>query len=87
MQKQTILIKNKSGLHVRPAGVFVKEVSQYACDVTITFKGNDYNAKSILGVLGAGVKCGDEIELTTSGQDEEQAMAGIAAAIESGLGE
>ena len=45
------------------------------------------NAKSVLSVLGACVKCGDEIELTCEGVDEQEALDNMVAAIESGLGE
>ena len=45
------------------------------------------NAKSVLSVLGACVKCGDEIELICDGADEQEAMAAITELINSGLGE
>jgi phosphocarrier protein len=55
--------------------------------VTFVFKDNIANAKSVLSVLGACVKCGDEIELVCEGEDEEEALAGLVQAIEDGLGE
>ena len=45
------------------------------------------NAKSVLSVLGACVKCGNEIELTCEGVDEQEALDHLVAAIDSGLGE
>ena len=45
------------------------------------------SAKSVLSVLGACVKCGDEIELHCDGADEEEALHSLVAAIENGLGE
>jgi phosphocarrier protein len=45
------------------------------------------NAKSVLSVLGACIKSGDEIELICDGEDEDAALAAMVAAIESGLGE
>ena len=45
------------------------------------------NAKSVLSVLGACIKKGDEIELTCEGEDEEEAMRAMVEAIEGGLGE
>ncbi|MDQ9887907.1 HPr family phosphocarrier protein, partial [Acinetobacter pittii] len=45
------------------------------------------NAKSVLSVLGACVKCGDEIELVCDGPDEQEALDSLVKAIESGLGE
>ena len=45
------------------------------------------NAKSVLSVLGAGVKNGDEIEVVCDGVDEEEALKAVIAGIENGLGE
>jgi len=87
MLNQKITIKNPSGLHMRPAGLFVKEVGKFDSDVMIFFKDNEYNAKSMLNLLSAAIKCGDEIELRISGTDEEECMKTVVAAIESGLGE
>ena len=57
--------------------------------VTITFEYDNIsaNAKSVLSVLGACIKKGDEIELTCEGEDEEEAMRAMVEAIEGGLGE
>ena len=49
--------------------------------------GKEYNAKSIISVLGACVKSGTEITLVCNGPDEEDALKGMIAAVESGLGE
>ena len=51
------------------------------------YDGGTANAKSVLSVLGACVKCGDEIELVCEGADEEEAMKAMVDAISSGLGE
>ena len=45
------------------------------------------NAKSVLSVLGACIKCGDELEFKCEGPDEEEAMQALTEAIETGLGE
>ena len=45
------------------------------------------NAKSVLSVLGACVKCGDEIEIMCEGADEQEALDNLVGAINSGLGE
>jgi len=87
MLNQKITVKNPSGLHMRPAGIFVKEVGRFKSEVMIYFKGNEYNAKSMLNLLSAAIKCGDEIELRINGTDEEECMKSVVAAIESGLGE
>lgn len=55
--------------------------------ITFCFNGNTANAKSVLSVLGACVKYGDEIELICEGDDEETALKTLVEAIENGLGE
>ena len=69
MVKQRVTIKNPTGLHLRPAGILCKEAMQFKSLITFEFEGNVSNAKSVLSVLGACVKCGDEIELTCEGED------------------
>ncbi len=82
-----VVIKNPTGLHLRPAGILCKEAMQYKSLITFRFKDNTANAKSVLSVLGACVKSGDEIELICEGEDAEAALQGMVNAIESGLGE
>ena len=60
---------------------------QYQSQITFVYEGGMTNAKSVLSVLGACVKCGDEIELTCEGIDEQEALENLVAAIDSGLGE
>lgn len=84
---QKVVIKNPTGLHLRPAGILCKEAMQFKSLITFTFRGNTANAKSVLSVLGACIKCGDEIELNCEGTDENEALATIVKVIEDGLGE
>ena len=68
MVSQKITVNNPSGLHLRPAGILCNEAIKYSSAITFTFEGGTANAKSVLSVLGACVKCGDEIELVCEGQ-------------------
>ncbi|HJB89716.1 MAG: HPr family phosphocarrier protein [Blautia sp.] len=87
MISQKITITNPSGLHLRPAGNLCNEAMKYKSLITFSFDGGTANAKSVLSVLGACVKCGDEIELVCEGADEREAMEALVGAISSGLGE
>ena len=87
MVSQKIIIKNPTGLHLRPAGMLCKEAMRFESKVTFGFKGGIANAKSVLSVLGACVKSGDEIELFCEGRDENEALAHLTGMIDSGLGE
>jgi len=87
MVSQKIVIKNPTGLHLRPAGILCKEAMKHKSSITFAFRNNTANVKSVLSVLGACVKCGDEIELFCEGEDEDFALNALITAVESGLGE
>lgn len=87
MVRQKVVISNPTGLHLRPAGILCKEAMQFKALITFTFRDTTANAKSVLSVLGACVKCGDEVEFVCEGEDEEEALKSIVAAVENGLGE
>ena len=86
MLSQAIKIMNPTGLHLRPAGNLCKEAMKYKSKITFEYRGNTANAKSVLSVLGACIKSGDEITLICEG-DEREALQSLIAYIESGLGE
>lgn len=87
MVSQKVTIKNPTGLHLRPAGILCKEAMQFKSLITFKFRDSTANAKSVLSVLGACVKCGDEIEYFCEGEDEQDALKTLLGAVESGLGE
>ena len=87
MVSQKVSVTNPSGLHLRPAGILCKEAMKYKSLITFTFRDNTANAKSVLSVLGACVKCGDEIEFVCQGEDEEEALKALVKAVEDRLGE
>ena len=63
----------------------VKEAAACNCNVTISKDGKEVDAKRILGVMGLGVKCGQEIILKTEGDGEEEAMEKLSAFLEANL--
>ena len=87
MVSQKTTIKNPTGLHLRPAGLFCKTAVQFKSKITFHFKDTTANAKSVLSVLGACIKRGDEIELVCEGEDEQAALDAMIKIIEDGLGE
>ncbi|MBQ9614572.1 MAG: HPr family phosphocarrier protein [Lachnospiraceae bacterium] len=87
MVSRLVTIKNPTGLHLRPAGILCKDAMEFKSSITFRFRDTTANAKSVLSVLGACVKSGDEIELICDGIDEQEALEKLVAAIESGLGE
>nr|WP_178632840.1 HPr family phosphocarrier protein [uncultured Mediterraneibacter sp.] len=91
MVSSKVIIKNPTGLHLRPAGLFCKTAMQYESKIVIHKEGKHEdvtaNAKSVLSVLGACIKSGDEIEIICDGEDEEEALAEITGLVMDGLGE
>lgn len=66
-------ITDPQGIHARPAGLFVKKASEFVSAVTIGKGEKSADAKRIFGVMGLGVKTGDEIFVKVEGEDEETA--------------
>lgn len=87
MVTQKTMIKNPTGLHLRPAGIFCKTAVNFKSKITFRSKNTLGNAKSVLSVLGSCIKYGDEIELICEGEDEKEALATMLKIIEDGLGE
>ena len=87
MVSEIVKIVNPTGLHLRPAGNLCREAMKYKSKITFEYDGNIANAKSVLSVLGACIKSGDEINLICEGEDEEEALIAITQYIKDGLGE
>lgn len=87
MLSKVLKITNPSGLHLRPAGVLSQTAMKFKCDVMLELGDKKIVAKSVLNVMAAGIKLGDEITLICDGEDEVSAMETLTQAIESGLGE
>lgn len=87
MVSQKVTIKNPTGLHLRPAGILCKEAMNFKSLITFQYRDNTANAKSVLSVLGACIKSGDEIELVCDGEDEEEALRFLVALIDEGFDE
>lgn len=87
MVSKKLTIVNALGLHMRPASILATAMGKYISDVTIRHNGDDINAKSLLNIISAGIKCGNEIEITADGTDESAALDEAVQMIESGFGE
>ncbi len=74
-------------MHLRPTGMLCNEAIKYQSSVKFMSRNTLTNAKSVLSVLGACIKCGDEIEFICEGPDEEEALAAMIRLVEIGLGE
>lgn len=85
MLEKDLVITNTSGLHARPASVFVNASSKFESEILIEYQGKRANAKSIMYVMALGVKKGEPFKLFIKGRDEKEAMATLTEVVESKL--
>jgi phosphocarrier protein HPr len=83
----TFIIKNKLGLHARPAASFVKKASEFASTIFIEKDGTTVNGKSIMGLLMLACPLGSKIILKIEGNDEQRALQELGQLIEDGFNE
>lgn len=87
MKRKEVEIKNKLGLHARPASLLVKLAGKFESEIQISKDDTEINAKSILGVMMLAAGPGQSITITADGPDDAEAVDAIASLVESGFGE
>ncbi len=87
MQEVTLTIRNKVGLHARPAALFVQTASKYKSNVLAIKDGREVNAKSILSVLTLGAEQGAVVTVRAEGEDEVEAVEALKELVENDFGE
>lgn len=86
MVSEKIIINCPIGLHLRPAGAVGNEALKYKSDIRMVYHdGNKADMKSMFALLGAGIKCGDEIMVTCEGEDEKEALEAVVSTLKSSL--
>jgi phosphotransferase system HPr (HPr) family protein len=69
-----VIVKNKQGLHARPAALFVQVANKFEANITVSRDEEKVNGKSIMGILMLGAEQGSEIILEAEGKDAEAAL-------------
>lgn len=69
-----ILIRNKQGLHARPAALFVQIANKFNSDITVSKGKQKVNGKSIMGIMMLEAGCGSKVTILAQGDDAEQAV-------------
>ena len=87
MIEREVTIKNRTGLHTRPAATLVKLAAGYKSDFFIYKDGLQINGKSIIGVMTLAAEQGSKLLLRFNGEDEEQAALAIVEFFEKGFDE
>ncbi|HBW34101.1 HPr family phosphocarrier protein [Desulfosporosinus sp. BICA1-9] len=72
-----ITIRNSSGLHARPASMWVQMASRYQSSIKIKSNNSEVDGKSILGILSLGLASGSQFELIVDGKDEQEAAESL----------
>jgi phosphocarrier protein HPr len=87
MIEHSVTIKNRTGLHTRPAASLVKTAARFKAEFYIQKDGVEINGKSIIGVMTLAAEQGSVLKLRFDGPDEQEAAAAILALFESGFDE
>ena len=87
MREERVRIRNRMGMHARPAAAFVKLAGRYRSEITLSRDGVDVNGKSIMGVLMLAAEQGAELRIQGVGEDADAAVEALAALIAGGFGE
>ena len=87
MIEREITVRNRAGLHTRPASMLVRTASKFDADVYLQRDGYEINGKSVIGVMTLAAEQGATLTLLVDGHDEEEAAEAIADLFDSGFGE
>ncbi|MBU1298516.1 MAG: HPr family phosphocarrier protein [Bacteroidetes bacterium] len=87
MYEIEIVIKNRAGLHTRPAAALVKTAAKYKSDLFIYKDGLEINGKSIIGVMTLAAEQGSTLLLRFDGEDEQEAAKAVSELFERGFDE
>ncbi len=87
MVQINLTVNNSSGLHARPAALFVKTASSFKSKVTVTGNNKSADGKNIMAILALGAKKGTPISLAADGVDEAQCIKALKELVESNFGE
>ncbi len=85
MKTFSYTIKDKLGIHARPAGLLVKEAKKYESQIQIKKADKAALATKLMAIMGMGIKSGQTVEIQISGMDEEAAFEGMKAFFEENL--
>lgn len=82
-----VVVRNRAGIHTRPASMIVRTAARFGADFTIQKDGYEINGKSIIGVMTLAAEQGSTVTLVFDGPDEHEAAAAVVAIFEDGFGE
>ena len=87
MVSQTVKVTNATGIHARPASLFLANAGKFTSDIKVSKNDKSCNAKSLLGLLSLGINKDSEITIIAEGADEKEAVAALVKLVETKFGE
>jgi len=81
MTKMPVVVKLKTGLHARPAALFVQEANKFSAEVFVEKNEKKVNAKSIMGIMSLAISSGTEVNISAEGPDADQAVIALVALV------
>jgi phosphocarrier protein len=87
MIERELTVRNRAGLHTRPASKIVKTASQFDSQVYLRRDNYEINGKSVIGVMTLAAEQGATLTLVVDGEDEEEAADALSSLFENGFGE
>jgi len=87
MTEKTVSIRNRLGLHARPAAMLVQAAAKFKCQIKIYKDDQEVDGKSIMGLMTLAVCAGTNLRIVCDGPDEIEAVNALALLIESGFNE
>lgn len=87
MISKAVTIINATGLHARPASMFVQTAGKYRAKIEVVKGNTRLNAKSIMGIMSGGIAQGTSIVIEVDGEDEEDALQALVELVETKFGE
>jgi phosphocarrier protein len=77
MVEKTVTIKNRAGIHARPAALLVQTANRFSANIFLEKDGEKINGKSIMGILTLAATYNSPIKIIADGNDEQDALQTI----------
>ena len=87
MIEKTLIVKNRAGIHARPAALIAQTANKFNCELTLVLGDSEVNAKSIMGFITLAAGYNTSITLKAEGSDEKEAAKAIEALFDSKFAE
>ena len=87
MLEKTLIVKNRAGIHARPAALIAQTANKFNCELTLIVGDTEVNVKSIMGVITMAAGYNTSITLKADGSDEREAVQAIEALFDSKFAE